>query len=57
MVKIMSEFVRNLSRQSSLMEEAEAKLSQVDGVPPEILDAVRNANNEFQILISKYQVE
>jgi predicted nucleic acid-binding Zn-ribbon protein len=56
-VKIMAEFVRNLTRQSSLMQEAEARLSQVDGIPSEILDAVRNANSEFQILISKYQVD
>ena len=56
-VKIMAEFVRNLTRQSSIMEEAEAKLAQVDGVPAEILDSVRNANNEFKILISKYQID
>ena len=56
-VKIMAEFVRNLSRQASIMEEAEARLSQVDGIPNEILDSVRNANNEFQILISKYRVD
>ena len=56
-VKIMAEFVRNLSRQSSLMEEAEAKLSQVEGIPQEIMDSVRNANNEFKILISKYQID
>ena len=56
-VKIMAEFVRNLTRQSNLMQEAEARLSQVDGIPSEILDTVRNANSEFQILISKYQVD
>jgi len=56
-MKIMAEFVRNLERQSSIMDEAEARLSQVDGIPSEILEAVRSANSEFKILVSKYKVE
>ena len=56
-VKIMAEFVRNLSRQSSIMDEAEAKLAQVDGIPAEIINSVRNANDEFKILISKYKID
>ena len=53
----MAEFVRNLSRQSSIMDEAEAKLAQVDGIPAEIINSVRNANDEFKILISKYKID
>ncbi len=55
-MKIMAEFVRNLERQNSLIEEAEAKLAQVEGVPEEITDAFKNATNEFKVLISKYKL-
>ncbi len=56
-VKIMAEFVRNLSRQGSLLEEAEARLEQVEGIPSEIMQSVRDANTEFKILISKYKID
>lgn len=54
-IKIMAEFAHNLARQTSMLEEADARLSQVDGIPDEILQTVHNAYTEFQILIAKYK--
>jgi len=56
-VKIMAEFVRNLERQSTVMDKAEDLLRHSPNVPKESIETMHEVNSEFKILISKYKVE
>ncbi len=56
-LKIMAEFVWNLERQCTQMDESEKILAADKNLAPEILESFQKAHNELRILIEKYKTE
>lgn len=56
-MKIMNEFVRNMERQAKMMEKAIKNLNEMENVPKEASEVLKNSFNELSILISKYKVD
>jgi len=56
-LKIMAEFVWNLERQCTQMDESEKVLTADKNTPAEVLESFQKAHNELKILIAKYKVD
>ncbi|MCQ2250189.1 MAG: GAF domain-containing protein [Bacteroidales bacterium] len=56
-LKIMAEFVWNLERQCTEMENSEKILTADKNLAPEVLESFQKAHNELKILIAKYKAE